>query len=86
MAPYLAKPALPTTDVDVSAADDLLPDVADFDPTSAWGAGDEVTTAVPGGPDFDPTSLGLAWGDGDDATAAGELVWLRTRLLVSPSM
>ena len=46
-----------------SAADDLLADVADFDSTSAWGDGDEVTAAN----DFDPTSV---WGDGDEVTAA----------------
>ena len=60
----------PDTDIDVGAADGLLPDVADFDPTSAWGGGDEVMAAMPDGADFDPTSLDSAWGDGDDATAA----------------
>ena len=64
----------PTTDMDIGTADGLLPDVADFDPTSAWGDGDEVTAAIPDGDgadfDFDPTSLDSVWGDGDDATAA----------------
>ena len=46
-----------------------LPGVADFDPASAWGDGDEVTTAIPDGADFDPTTLGSAWGGGDGATA-----------------
>ena len=40
----------PTTDMDIGTADSLLPDVADFDPTSAaWGDDDEVTTAIPDG-------------------------------------
>jgi len=56
--------------MDVDTADGLLPDVADFGPTSVWGDGDEATAAVPDGADFDPTSLDSAWGDGDDATAA----------------
>ena len=60
----------PTTDMDIGTADGLLPDVSDFDPTSAWGDGDEVTAAVPDGTDFDPTSLDSAWVDGDGATAA----------------
>ena len=53
-----------------SFADEVLSgDVVDFDPHSAWDDGDEVTEALPGGSDFDPTSsLGSAWGDADDAT------------------
>ena len=58
----------PTTDTNAGTADGLLPDVADLDPASAWGDGDEVTTAIPDGADFDPTSLGSAKGDADDAT------------------
>ena len=56
-APGVAVPVIaagPTTDMDVGTADGLLPDVADFDPTSAWGDGDEVTAAIPDGADFDP--------------------------------
>ena len=60
----------PGTDIDVGTAGGLLPDVVDFDPTSAWGDGDQATAAIPDGANFDPTSLDLAWGDGDDATAA----------------
>ena len=60
----------PIADMDVGTADGSLPDVADFDPTSAWGDGDAVTAAVPGGAGFDPTSLDSAWVDGEDATAA----------------
>ena len=48
----------------------LTTDVADFDPTSAWGDGFEVTTAIPDGADFDPTSPGSVWGGGDGATTA----------------
>ena len=72
-APGAAVPVVaagPTTGMDVGAADGLLPGVADFDPTSAWGDGDEVTATKPDGTDFDPTSLGSIWGDGDGATAA----------------
>ena len=74
-APGVAVPVIaagPTTDMDVGTADGLLTDAADFDPTSAWGDGDGVTAAVPGGADFDPTSLDSTWGGGggDDATAA----------------
>ena len=60
----------PTTDMDAGTADGLLPCVADFDAASAWGDGDEVTTEIPDGAGFDPTSLGSAWGDGNgnDAT------------------
>ena len=56
--------------MDVGTAGGLLPGVADFGQTSAWDDGDEVTTEVPDGADFDPTSLASAGGDGDDATAA----------------
>jgi hypothetical protein len=35
------------TDIDVGTAGGLLPDVVDFDPTSAWGGGDEVTATIP---------------------------------------
>ena len=55
----------PTTDMDAGTADGLLPCVADFDAASAWGDGDEVTTEIPDGAGFDPTSLGSAWGDGN---------------------
>jgi len=58
----------PTTGTDAGTADGLFPAVADFDPASAWGDGDAVTTTIPGGADFDPTSLGSAWVDADDAT------------------
>ena len=55
--------------------------MVDFDPSSAWGGGDEVTAAIAGGllpdvADFDPT---LAWGGGDEATAAIEAVPTRKR-------
>ena len=73
LAPGVAVPVIaagPTTDMDVGTADGLLPDVADFDPTSAWGDGDEVTAAAPDGADFDPTSLDSVWVGGDGATAA----------------
>ena len=73
----------PDTDIDVGAADGLLPDVADFDPTSAWGGGDEVTAAMPDGADFDPTSLDSTWGDGDDATAAVPAAGASTRTATS---
>ena len=36
----------PTTDMDGGTADGLLPVIADFDPTSAWGDGDEATAAI----------------------------------------
>ena len=71
-APGITAPVIatgPTTDMDVGTADGLLPDVADFDPTSAWGDGDEVTAAAPDGADFDPTSLDSVWVGGDGATA-----------------
>ena len=45
-APVIA--ADPDTDIDVGTAGGLLPDVVDFDPTSAWGDdGDEVTATMP---------------------------------------
>ena len=74
-APVIA--ASPTTDMDVGTTDGLLPDVAEFDPTLAWGGGNEVTAAVPGGADFNPTSLDSVWGDGGGATAAipTSVVW-----------
>ena len=49
-APGVAVPGIaadPTTDMDVGTADGLLADVADFDPTSAWGDDDEATAAIP---------------------------------------
>ena len=48
-APGVAIPVVgagPTTDMDVGTAGGLLPDVADFDPTSAWGDGDDATAAI----------------------------------------
>ena len=72
-APGVAVPVIttgPITDMEVGTADGLLPGVADFDPTSAWGDGDDVTAAIPDGADFDPTSLDSVWVDGGDATAA----------------
>ena len=56
-----------TTDIDVGAADGLLPDVADFDPALAVSGGDEVTAAAPDGSDFDPASLDSVWAHGGDA-------------------
>ena len=37
----------PAASMDVGAADDWFADVGDFDPTSIWGDGDEVTEAIP---------------------------------------
>ena len=54
----------PTADMDIDTADGLLPVVAGFDPTSAWGGGDDATAVIH---DFDSTSV---WGDGDAVTAA----------------
>ena len=34
------------TDIDVGTDGGLLPDMVDFDPTSAWGGGDEITAAI----------------------------------------
>ena len=45
--------ASPTTDMDFGITDGLLPGVADFDTTSAWGGGNEATAAAPDGADFD---------------------------------
>ena len=73
-APGVAVPVVavgPTTDIDVGAADALLPDVADFGPALAGSDGGEVTAAAPDGADFDPTSLDSVWAHhGGDATAA----------------
>ena len=60
-APGVAVPVVavggPTTDIDVGAADGLLPGVADFGPALAGSDGDETTAAAPRDADFDPTSL-----------------------------
>ena len=59
-APGVAVPVVavgPAADIDVDAADGLLPGVADFDPALAVSGGDEVSAAAPDGADFDPASL-----------------------------
>ena len=53
--------------------DDGVTASVDFDPTPAWGGGDEAAAAN----DFDPTSV---WVDGDEVTAANMQTpyrWLR---------
>ena len=69
--PVVAVRPTTTTDIDVGAADGLLPDVADFGPPALVGSdGDEITAATPDDADFDPTSLDSVWAHGSDTTAA----------------
>ena len=72
--PGVAVPVIaggPTTDMDVGTADGLLPGIAGFYPTSAWGGGDGVRQRYLVVPALiQPRLIRPAWGDGDDATAA----------------
>ena len=71
-APVIA--ADPDSDIDVGTAGGPLPDVVDFDPTSAWGGGDdEATAAIEAAPTRKRKHMAAVRADDTDdgATATG---------------